>query len=221
MESIHLREVETIVCLGDLVDYGVEPSYCIERIRGAASICLLGNHDLSAATGALKETFNPEARASTEWTGGQLQEEEKQWLAVLPLTYRLGPFFLVHSAPAEPMEFDYIRTAFDARRQLDKFEGWICFVGHTHLPGAYSSGRSLEPEANRPLQLARGEKWIVNVGSVGQPRDGDPRSCYVVIEPDSGEIQFVRVEYDVASAARKIARVGVALPHATRLLIGR
>lgn len=214
LRSIRAEGVDHIVCLGDIVGYGSNPNECIELLRSATPHVLLGNHDEAAFDLSRTEYFNPFARIAAEWTAGQLSEENSAFLRELPLTIDLGGLSFVHSSPYQPEEWHYILSPADAQMNFTYFAAPLCFIGHTHVPAVFS-------EDIWARDVIQGKKSIVNVGSVGQPRDSDWRSSFGVFDSETWIYKNLRTEYDVKRAADKIRKAGLPKPLADRLLIGR
>lgn len=217
--------VDAYWCLGDLVGYGPDPEACVQRVRDLPNlVCLLGNHD-AAAVGRLDITFfNTEARRSLEWTRRQLSPAALRFLAALPLTHTVSDqVTLVHGSPRQPLE-EYLLTARVARAAFDHLPTPWAFVGHTHQPVAFFSRRgwvqAQTPKAGETLTL-EGERAIVNPGSVGQPRDGDPRASFALWDTETATWTWHRVAYDVAAVQERMARLGLPAFHAYRLALGR
>lgn len=225
--------VDRVYCLGDVIGYGPEPEYCIDRVRERCQVCLLGNHDEALFAGA--HDFNPYARGALEFTARRLrpgllasQAKRARWayLKSRPTSFREGPYLWVHASPRDPVrEYVLATDGLLAPEKLEGifrcFEGWA-FCGHTHQPGIFRRDLRFEaPPANGAwLELPAGESCLVNVGSVGQPRDGDNRACYVYVE--GNRVRWVRVPYDFAKTQQKI----LSIPEldevlARRLAIGR
>jgi len=214
MQSLEKRRVERLYCLGDVVGYGANPSECLELVREKAEVLLLGNHDAAVAGIESLEHFNPYAREAALWTQRILSLEQRRFLAGLPYEEIRGEMHLVHSAPAHPQEWDYIFSALDAYCQFVSVKARDCFVGHSHVPGEYSEGSASGAKD-------RTGRRIINIGSVGQPRDGDPRLCFVIYDEASREVQFMREDYDIEEASRKILEAGLPSFLAQRLFAGR
>ena len=213
LRSLEERKVDRLYCLGDVVGYGANPSECLELVREKAEILLLGNHDAAAAGIESLEHFNPYAREAAIWTQRILSAEQRHFLAGLPYEEIRGEMHLVHSAPARPQEWEYLFSDLDAHHQFPFAKGRDCFVGHSHLPGEYWEGAAVGSRENAARR-------IINIGSVGQPRDGDSRLCYVIFDEESRKVQFVREEYDLEAATRKILEAGLPPYLAQRLLVG-
>lgn len=217
VELIEPLHVDNIVCLGDVVGYGANPNECTSIVRQKTSHVLLGNHDQAACDLAGIQYFNPHARAAAEWTYEQLAQEHKEFLRGLPYTLELGGLFFVHASPYEPEAWHYILSPEEARDNLDHFRQPVCFVGHSHVALIFGSDHSTTP--GRTIQ--RGVKYIINVGSVGQPRDGDWRLSFGVFDTQKWTYQNIRSEYDVQSASQKIMKSGLPRVLAERLFLGR
>jgi diadenosine tetraphosphatase ApaH/serine/threonine PP2A family protein phosphatase len=214
--------VDTVLCLGDTVGYGADPLACVELIAERAHTIVGGNHEHAVAGRLGLGWFNRYARAAAEWTRERLDDDHRAYLAALPLQREVEDATLVHASPAQPEEWDYLVTAEDGFAAFPHFATRWCFVGHSHLPGAWSlgsSGPDHHPGA-RVLQSERGRRYIVNVGSVGQPRDRDPRAAYAVWDVEAGRTEIRRVVYDVATARRKIVEAGLPRLLADRLAAG-
>jgi predicted phosphodiesterase len=222
--------VDEIWCLGDIVGYGAFPSECVELVRERCSVVLSGNHDLAACKRILIDEFNFEARQAIEWTAERLTHEETSYLKELePLReVTIGGLSLVlaHGSPLEPI-WEYVLSPFELERVfyfLEEKGLKLCLLGHSHVQ-FFSTSLVVPPEllrSDKELRFDRGELVIINPGSVGQPRDYDPRAAYCLVEIESGRIslQLKRVEYDVEAAATSIIEAGLPVFLAARLRIG-
>ncbi len=212
LADLDAQQVDAAACLGDFVGYGASPNECIERIRPRIEAAVLGNHD-AAALGKLKlGGFNSDAATAARWTGDQLSAESRAWLDSLPLSTVWHEHRLVHASPAEPDDWAYVLSVTDARVEFAAFHEPLCFVGHSHVPGVFvDTDGQVSYTRLGVVGLRTGCRYLVNVGSVGQPRDGDPRAAYVLLDLDDERLEHRRVEYDVARAAGRIAAAG--LPH--------
>jgi diadenosine tetraphosphatase ApaH/serine/threonine PP2A family protein phosphatase len=211
--------VETILCLGDIVGYGADPNGCVARVRERAAHVVLGNHDAAVAGRTDPGTFNGDARSAVEWTRAALAPEHLDYLKALPYVQVVDrEILIVHSGPGRPPAWEYLFDVLDAEREFATFEQQLCFVGHTHFPQCFieSGGevRQLQPPCH---QLARGERALVNVGSVGQPRDGDARAAFGLYDGRSATIEIRRVQYDVVRVKDGIRAVELPASAATRL----
>lgn len=212
-EVLRDQNIGDIVCLGDIVGYGANPNECVALVREHCRVSLLGNHDLAAVDPSVADFFNMHAREAALWTAENLSAENKQYLQELPYTAVVEGARLVHSSPSEPEAWHYIVSLLDARPMFRFFSESICFVGHSHVPGVFA-------EASLTGRVNRTERFLVNVGSVGQPRDGDPRSSFGIFDTDRWEYVNLRIDYDVESAMRKIREAGLPRKLADRLAAG-
>lgn len=222
------RDCESIWCLGDLVGYGPEPSACIERIQAVAEVCIVGNHDLAAIGRLPLEQFNDLAAEAAEWTSRQLSASDREYLDARPRLEVRGEFTLTHGSPRDPT-WEYLVSEWDARGNFDCFTGAVCFVGHSHIPISFSiSGQNetfpdIETEVPRKGRVNYfGERrHIINVGSVGQSRDGDPRAAYVLVDTDKRTYTLKRVGYDVGVTQSRMRAAGLPSFLRERLALGR
>jgi diadenosine tetraphosphatase ApaH/serine/threonine PP2A family protein phosphatase len=232
----HIRALglTRIYCLGDVVGYGPDPEFCVDLVRGHAELCLLGNHDEALVHDA--SDFNPHARGAIEFTRTRMKPKwfssnEKKarwnWLRDLPLKHEEGRFLFVHGSPRDPVR-EYVLST-DGFLNPDKlravfalFQG-VAVGGHTHQPGVHDEDlrfHGLEGRAELCLPLPEGKRFFVNVGSTGQPRDGDNRACYAVLEDH--QVTWYRIPYDYRSTMQKILDTGVLSEVlARRLAIGK
>ena len=200
-----LHDDDALLCLGDIVGYGPNPNECVERIRARATATVLGNHDVAAVDNFGLAYFNPAAREAMKWTQSVLTPENVAWLDSLGYEFRMPDFLLVHGAPVN--YFEYILDKPAAARAFAATDAPIIFIGHTHIAEVYT----LHPDggiAHAHLQqggevpLEDGARYLINVGSVGQPRDRDRRSSFVIV--NDTYVEFVRLDYDVETTVRKI-----------------
>lgn len=212
--SIRAEGVDRVVCLGDIVGYGADPGACIDRVRAVCDFAVLGNHDAAAVDVSMTERFSSHAAEAIRWTRAQLSNEHLQYLRGLPLTHLEPDQIFVHASPLEPSTWNYVFDAIDAREALSAFERGICFIGHTHTPALFRDRKATGP-------LRRDERAIINVGSVGQPRDGDREASYGIFDDEAWTYRNLRVPYDIETAAKKIRESGLPSRLADRLLVGR
>ena len=206
--------VDKIVCLGDIVGYGANPNECLALVRETTPYILLGNHDEATVQISKTEYFNPFARIAAEWTNKELTKENEAFIKNLPYSLELNDMPFVHSSPFEPQEWHYIITVADAQMNFSYFSQPVCFVGHSHVPGIFC-------EDIWTTELVSGKKFLINVGSIGQPRDNDWRLSFGVIDTEAWHYDNIRAEYDVQRAAEKIRKAGLPKALAERLLVGR
>lgn len=215
-----------ILCLGDVVGYGADPAACVETLGERALRIVAGNHEHGALGLMDLAWFNPIARTAALWTRDALGADHRRYLEALPLRLTVDEATLVHASPRCPEEWDYLVTAEDGFAVFGDFDTRLCLVGHSHRPGVWSLG-SRGPEHDPDLtggqdhvRLADGRRYIINVGSVGQPRDRDPRAAYALWDRDERTVTIRRVAYDVREAARKIVAAGLPRLLAERLAHG-
>jgi diadenosine tetraphosphatase ApaH/serine/threonine PP2A family protein phosphatase len=218
---------ERMICLGDYVGYGADPEWAVETMMGLVengAMAVRGNHD--SAVGTPTETMNAEAQAAIEWTRGRLSALQRRFLAELPLVLQDEDRLYVHSEASNPEKWRYVQNTTDAARSIVATEVHITFCGHIHQPALYSMSvtakmTSFVPTPGVAVQLLAGRRWLAVLGSVGQPRDGDPAASFAMFDTKSREISYCRVPYDVETAATRIRENG--LPHwlADRLKVGR
>lgn len=213
MSIIDERKVGEIICLGDVVGYGSNPNECVDIIRARCSAVVLGNHDAAALDPSLAHDFNPIAKRAVTWTAEHLTVQSREFLSSLPLIERRENLLFVHSSPDKPGDWDYILDGDDAFSALRHVEEKICFIGHTHIPGIFS-------QRGRAKSITTDEKYLVNVGSIGQPRDGNPMLSFGVFDPTSWEYELIRSEYDILQAAEKIYRAKLPEELGNRLMYG-
>jgi diadenosine tetraphosphatase ApaH/serine/threonine PP2A family protein phosphatase len=216
--------VDAVWCAGDIVGYGAEPSAIIAELRGLAVQAVAGNHD-RAATGRMElDEFNPIAADAARWTADAITATEREWLDALPLTRAIGDFTIVHGSLREPL-WEYLDDPSAAGAQFDRQETPYSIVGHSHIPfwceerdGEWPLFHLVRDGDMVPLGDTR---LILNPGSTGQPRDGDPRAGYMLYDDGERVVAWHRVAYDAESAARKIRAAGLPEALASRLLVGR
>jgi diadenosine tetraphosphatase ApaH/serine/threonine PP2A family protein phosphatase len=218
-----LGEVDGIWVLGDVVGYGGQPDEVVARLVAEGAIGVQGNHDAAALGRIPVDTFNDLARDAVAWTAAALSPSARSWLASQPDRRVEGDYTLVHGSPRDPL-WEYLVSIPVARASMAAFETRHCLVGHTHLPAAFRE------EAGRVASLAVGHgtrlqlderRSILNPGSVGQPRDGDPRACAMLLDPGAGEVEWRRVPYDIPKAQASIRARPLPPLLADRLAAGR
>ncbi len=207
-------QVDRIWCLGDLIGYGPDPNECIERIRREEIVSVVGNHDKACLGGMDLIEFNPDARRSCRWTIEQLKPENRAYLEGLAEKVVGDGFTLVHGSPRLPV-WEYITQPETARENFAAFDTRICLVGHTHVPLAFFLADNAPPTCERrwlsgvgPIDLNTG-RWILNPGGLGQPRDGDPTSPYLVIDLDTMMAEVHRVPYAIEQTQRRMEQAGL------------
>jgi len=220
---------DKFVYLGDFVGYGADPAYVVARIAedfNKGAIGVIGNHDLAVIDPNARQMYDA-ARRAIEYADAQLDAAQKTFLADLPYVASLGDLLFVHAEARAPEKFDYVETAEDAADSMEATRARVTFCGHIHRPRLFYRsvvGRAVAFTpglAPTPMVLARSRRWLATLGSVGQPRDGDPRAAFALFETDSATLTFHRVDYDIDTAARKIRDAGLSELFADRLFVGR
>lgn len=210
------------VCMGDVVGYNADPVRCLETVRELECPVVKGNHDEQASIqGRQGEGFNEVAEEAIEWTRRQLSEDHRKWLSALRLQRQVRDFTIVHATLDTPHKWGYVFNQLDAMASFSYQSTALCFIGHTHVPRVYMRDGSVHSRPLDILSIQAGRKYMVNVGSVGQPRDGDWRAAYCIYDTQSNEVTLRRVEYDLATTQRKILEAGLPERLAHRLAIGK
>ncbi|MCR4439102.1 MAG: metallophosphoesterase family protein [bacterium] len=223
LQTIDDLHVDDVLCLGDIVGYGPDPNDCIDLVRSRAWVIIAGNHDF-ASVGLTDTTyFNHMARVAAAWTGNVLSEEHRQFLSGLQYVYRRESLLFVHATPEAPEQWDYLETLDDARRSFAAFGEQVCFMGHSHVPVVLELGEDeqIGVSTEQRVALAKDRRYLVNVGSVGQPRDGNPDACFGVFDTEELTFELVRVAYAFESTQEKILAAGLPAYLADRLALGR
>ena len=215
--------VDRYICLGDVIGYGAEPNECCDLIRSISDVTLLGNHD-AACIGVMDTSYYyKEARDALLWTRERLSQKNFRWLYSLPYSFHFDNLAFYHSAPIQPSGFYYVVTTSDAdlhTRMAERLHEFN-FVGHSHLTNQYVlGGRKVRDATGGECRAVPGRKWIINVGSVGQPRDRDPRTCFGIFDTDAQSFEHIRLDYDVDVSAGRILEAGLARKFARRLYTG-
>ncbi len=203
--------VDGIWHLGDVVGYGPHPDAVVARLQSAGAIGVRGNHDSAAIGGPEIAMFNVDARRAMEWTRGAISDATRSWLAAQPLTREEGQFTLVHGSPRDPT-WEYITSAPVARANLAQIATPFCLYGHTHLPMVYRDERgvieTIAPPDGAVIRLDD-RPALINPGSTGQPRDGDPRAAYLVLDMDRHEARWGRAAYDIEATQADMVAAGL------------
>jgi len=219
----HAGPVDAVWHLGDVVGYGPDPDGVVARLIGAGAIGVRGNHDAAALGGREIEWFNPEARAAAEWTRDKIDGTTRAWLSALPERHAIDQMTLVHGSPRDPIR-EYVSSPDVALENLAVLKTDYGLHGHTHVPVAFCLAkdeplRVVSPGDGDSLGLG-GQRALINPGSVGQPRDGDPDASYMILDPDAETVTWYRVPYDVASVQAAIRAAGLPGRLADRLAFG-
>ncbi len=221
-------DVDGVWCLGDMVGYGPNPNECIACLRKTRHVCLAGNHDWAVLGKLDLRGFNLDARRANEWTQHALNPAARNYLQGLaPQRVELGKYTLVHGSPRQPI-WEYVLDPLTAELNFPLFNTSVCFVGHTHIPIVFHLPADADdnhlcevrlPSYDQAIDVSAG-RWIVNPGSVGQPRDGNPHAAYGVLDPDANTFEYRRVEYDVAATQECMREANLPLRLIERLAAG-
>jgi putative phosphoesterase len=213
LDRVHKEGAESLVCLGDIVGYGPFPNECVDLVRQSCSIVIRGNHD-AGAVGTLSSTeFNKEGRLAIEWTRTHLIPENREFLKNLPVSVASDTVTFVHASPREPERWDYIATWKHFAEAFDHFNTTVCCIGHTHVPAIVSPDGKVNG-------YQKGKRHLINCGSVGQPRDGDPRASFALLDTELDVASIIRVPYNVEATAKAIIEAGLPEFLARRLSFG-
>ena len=208
-------------CIGDVVGYGANPRECLQIVRSMGMPCVKGNHDEYCSIEESAEGFNPLAAEAVMWTRQQLSEEDRQWLRDLRYVRMVTNFTIVHATLDAPQRWGYVFDKLAAAASFPYQNTPVCFFGHTHVPVAFVRDSMVRGGTYSKFRIEPGKKYFINVGAVGQPRDGNPRAAYVVYDVDEGTVELRRLEYDIATAQKKIRAAGLPERLAERLAYGR
>jgi diadenosine tetraphosphatase ApaH/serine/threonine PP2A family protein phosphatase len=216
--------VDALLSVGDVVGYGAAPAACIDLLRARGALTVKGNHDAAVVRELDDRYFNNYAREAVRWTQANLDRERKDWLAALPLTLELEHCHLSHGTLFRPELFDYILSTTDADPSLDVMAKPMCFVGHSHVPIALlrlvDAPKRTAYTTDREIDLADVARCLFNVGSVGQPRDENPRTGYAVYDTEARRAWLTRLPYDIEREAARIRTAGLPDVLAERLKLG-
>ena len=216
---------DRMLCLGDVVGYHADPNACVDLVRSRNIACVMGNHDVAACGIEEPDSFNPAARVAVLWTRGVLTAENKEFLRDLPRHLQINDMVLCHGSIIDTDQ--YIFKDSEVRENLAVMETLpskpqVCFYGHTHMKAAYSlAGGVLSRVLSDKILLTGGTPYLINPGGVGQPRDGDPQTPFLIYDTADRTVVFHRVEYDIAACQRKTLRAGLPARLAERLAMGR
>lgn len=217
LEYLEKNSVDQIFCLGDIVGYGPSPNQCIELVRKYCTASVMGNHDYAVIGSGDTTHFNTYAKISTVWTREILTERNADYLKKLPFVNTHYNVTLVHATPHNPSNWDYILSHKEAVMQLNAFKSQVCFIGHSHIPIIFTE-ESVTRDSSYILE--ENKKYIINVGSVGQPRDGDVRTCFTIYNSEENTVEYIRLKYDIQKTYNKISDAGLPIYLAERLLKG-
>lgn len=197
LTGIDQAGVDAIYCLGDVVGYNADPAACVDLVRERCAEVVQGNHDAAVATGDHVRELPPDGQAAARHNRARLSEDQLDWLAGLPLTLTVDNCTLVHATPDTPTAWTRLTTYPAAQDQFAHFDTDLCFIGHTHVPAVMADRLGI-------LQVRRGHRFLVNVGSIGQPRDQTPKLSLGLFDTEAFQYRNVRLRYDIDRAAQKI-----------------
>ncbi len=210
------------ICLGDVVGYNANPHECVELVRQMDCPIVKGNHDEQASLGESSRDFNELAERAIDWTRANLSDDDKQWLRDLRLSRPVRDFTIVHATLDTPEQWGYVFNNLDAAASFTYQHTPLCFYGHTHVPIAFvRDDDGVKRVKVEQLQIDPGKKYFVNVGSVGQPRDGDWRAAYCIYDTEKNIVEQRRIKYDLETAKKKLIKADLPRLLAERLGIGR
>ena len=224
LHDIGKHQVNKVHCLGDVVGYGCDPAACLRLVESHCEIKLLGNHEYAVLGLLASGSLNQLARCSLDWTAEQMTDREFSMIADFELDTVCADCYLVHGSPFEPEEWHYILSNPEAKKGFRYFDQRIAFFGHTHVPMIYSQlpDGAIRSRAGHDFDPDDGEtRYLVNIGSVGQPRDNDPRACYAIFDSDRRSVTYRRVTYDIKKAQAKMAEAKMPQMLIERLEAGR
>jgi diadenosine tetraphosphatase ApaH/serine/threonine PP2A family protein phosphatase len=224
------RRVDSMWCIGDTIGYGPRPNECIAIVRERADHTISGNHDMACLGTVDIQDFNPDARVANEWNGEQLTEGNREWLAslaaLMPQVPDFPDFTLAHGSPRQPI-WEYLLSVGQALENFthENFQTQVCFIGHSHIPIYFRDDYQHDSEVKLPpdgdiLKLDPNRRYIINPGSVGQPRNRDPRAAFAILDLEEQVVEFHRVEYDVHETQEQMRAVGLPAALIRRIQFG-
>ena len=221
LQDIEKQKCTHVACLGDVVGYNANPKECLDTVRAMNIPCVKGNHDEFCSSDTPMEGFSPHAAEAGNWTRRQLLEDDRRWLRELKFLRLVSNFTIVHATLDAPQRWGYVFDKLAAAASFTYQNTPVCFFGHTHVPVAFIRDSVVRGGTYSKFKVEPGRKYFVNVGAVGQPRDGNPKAAYVIYDVDEGSIELRRLEYDIAAAQKKIIEAGLPARLAERLALGK
>ena len=221
LEDIKQQKCTHVVCLGDVVGYGADPKACLDIIRGMNIPVVKGNHDEYIGVDENPDGFNDAAAEAVTWSRNQLTLEDRQWLRELKYFRLVANFSIVHATLDAPQRWGYVFEKLEAAASFTYQNTQVCFFGHTHVPVAFIRDTGVRGGTYSKFRVEPGKKYFVNVGSVGQPRDRNPKAAYVIYDLPQQTIELRRLDYDIAAQQRKIRAAGLPERLAERLATGQ
>jgi len=223
LNSLEKSQIERILCCGDIVGYGPWPDLCVRIIRKANLLCVQGNHDAAACERLPFDHFTPSAQLAIRWTTAHISDKDKAYLKELPVIHTEEDFVMVHGSLRGPL-WEYICDRWVATENFSLLNRPLAFFGHSHIQGGFVSlegNVDLLRRRKEPLKLVPEAQYLINPGSVGQPRDGDPRAAYAVVDLLNREVYFKRISYDIDMVKKRILQEGLPRDLGDRLSLGR
>lgn len=221
LEDTRQQNCTHYVCLGDVVGYGANPKECLDTIRSMNMPVVKGNHDEYISVDDDPEGFNDAAAEAVTWTRAQLTPDDRKWLRELKYFRLVANFSIVHATLDAPQRWGYVFEKLEAAASFTYQNTQVCFFGHTHVPVAFVRDTTVRGGTYSKFRVEPGKKYFVNVGSIGQPRDGSPKAAYVIYDMAQQTIELRRLDYDIATAQKKIRAAGLPERLAARLALGR
>lgn len=221
LEDIKLQKCTHVVCLGDVVGYGADPKQCLDIIRDMNIPVVKGNHDEYIGVDDNPDGFNAAAAEAVNWSRAQLLPDDRKWLRDLKYFRLVANFSIVHATLDAPQRWGYVFEKLEAAASFTYQNTQVCFFGHTHVPVAFIRDTGVRGGTYSKFRVEPGKKYFVNVGSVGQPRDRNPKSAYVIYDLPQQTIEIRRLDYDIAAQQRKIIAAGLPVRLAERLATGQ
>lgn len=221
LNDAQAKDCSHFICLGDIVGYNANPHECVDIVRSLDCPIVKGNHDEQASLPESSRDFNDLAEQAISWTRANLTDDDKQWLSELRMTRQVRDFTIVHATLDTPAEWGYVFNNLDAAASFTYQHTTVCFFGHTHVAGAFVRDGGVQRVKVEQLMIEPGKKYFINTGSVGQPRDGDPRAAYCIYDTEKNVVEQRRLRYDLPTAQRKIIQAGLPRLLADRLELGR
>ena len=223
LTALEYEMVDSIICLGDIVGYGPEPEKCVKTAVNACAVILMGNHDAGACGQASPERFNNLALEALEWTKTHMSSQSKKHLASLPMYWEKDGVCAAHGSPAKEKPWEYLVTPRQAEAAFAAFDTQVCFVGHTHRPCIFNmEGQTVTRQLQfKSVELEANKRYIINPGSIGQPRDSNPRAAYGILDTDQHVFTLKRLTYPIASVQQKIKNTRLPWQLGIRLGMGQ
>jgi len=225
LESLENENIDQYVFAGDIVGYGAQPKECIKilqkLIEEKKCICVAGNHDYAVCGKSADDNYTRHAKDAVDWTKKQIDQKDKEFLAQMPLIQKTEDLTVVHANLETPDSWNYIFDIDDAHPNFKLLKTQVCFIGHSHKPLMFISGQTVNWVVQDQIDILKDTEYIINVGSVGQPRDGNPKASYAIYDTSTAIVEIKRVNYDVQKVQQEILHAGLPTILAERLSIGK